>query len=232
MQLFVLKFERRIFAKTFILRKGRFAVLFRDRMDAGEQLAEAIGLLDVKNVVILSLPRGGIPLVKIIAKKQGAPLDIILAKKIGHPTNPEYAIGAIAEGGTPILGDGYVEKLHAQWVQKEIPFIRVEMARKRTLYRESLKDSTLKDKNVVIVDDGIATGLTMFAAIKAVKEAGPKSVSVAVPVIPKTIYEQLKQTVDKVYAVKAPDDFLGGVGAYYASFPQLKDEQVKEILKS
>jgi len=206
-------------------------VLFRDRTDAGEQLAEKIGPLDVENLIVLGLPRGGVPLGEIVAKKYTVPFDIILAKKIGAPTNTEYAIGAIAEGGTPIFGEGYVENLHGNWVQKEVPLIQEEMARKRNLYRKDLKNISYKDRDVLIVDDGIATGLTMFAAIKAVAEATPKSVSVAVPVIPKTSYEQLKKIVDEVYAVEVPARFLGGVGAYYEKFPQLNDEQVKKILK-
>ncbi len=206
-------------------------MLFRDRTDAGEQLAEKIGPLDVKNLVVLGLPRGGVPLAEIVAKKYTVPFDVILAKKIGAPTNAEYAIGAIAEGGTPIFGEGYVENLHGDWVQKEVPLIQEEMARKRNLYREDLKNIPLKDRDVLIVDDGIATGLTMFAAIKAVEEASPKSVSVAVPVVPKTSYEQLTKIVDEVYTVEVPARFLGGVGAYYEKFPQLNDEQVKKILK-
>lgn len=206
-------------------------MLFRDRTDAGEQLAEKIGPLDVENLIVLSLPRGGVPLGEILAKKYTVPFGVILAKKIGHPTNTEYAIGAVAEGGTPIFGEGYVEKLHENWVQKEVPLIQEEMLRKRNLYREALKNISLKGRDVVIVDDGIATGLTMFAAIKAVEEIKPKSISVAVPVIPKTTYKKLKERVDEVYTVEVPDHFLGGVGAYYEKFPQLNDDQVKKILK-
>lgn len=207
-------------------------MLFRDRTDAGEQLAEVIGSLDAKNTIVLALPRGGLPLGVIVAKKYAVSFDIILAKKIGHPTNSEYAIGAVAEGGTPILGEGYVEALHAEWVQEKVPLIQKEMSRKRAIYREILQENQLNDKDVLIVDDGIATGLTMFAAIRAAEEHQPKSVSVAVLVIPKATYGQLKQEVDKVYMLEVPQHFLGGVGAYYEQFPQLTDEQVKEMLKN
>lgn len=207
-------------------------MLLQDRTDAGEQLAEVVPSLNIKNTVVLALPRGGVPLGVIMAKKRGAPFDLILAKKIGHPTNSEYAIGAIAEGGRPILGEGYVEELHEKWVQDEVPRIQKEMLKKRELYRKVLPNQCLKDKDVLIVDDGIATGLTMFAAIKAVKERNPKSVSVAVPVIPKTTYEHLKQATEEVYMLEVPEHFLGGVGAYYEKFPQLTDEQVTEMLKN
>ncbi|MGO2853662.1 MAG: hypothetical protein ACTIBS_06755, partial [Tetragenococcus koreensis] len=103
-------------------------MLFRDRTDAGEQLAGVIGSLDAKNTIVLALPRGGLPLGVIVAKKYAVSFDIILAKKIGHPTNSEYAIGAVAEGGTPILGEGYVEALHAEWVQEKVPLIQKEMS--------------------------------------------------------------------------------------------------------
>jgi len=207
-------------------------MLFRNREDAGKRLATAVESLRNKNLIIVALPRGGISLGVLIAKKQAVPFDVILAKKIGHPTNSEYAIGAVAEGGAPILGEGYVEQLHASWVKEELPRIQKEMTRKRTLYREDLESESLKGKDVLIVDDGIATGLTMFAAIQAVKKQEAKSVQVAIPVIPKTTYEQLKQRVDGVYALEIPAHFLGGIGAYYENFPQLSDEQVREWLKS
>ncbi|GAA3015525.1 phosphoribosyltransferase [Tetragenococcus solitarius] len=207
-------------------------MMFKDRTDAGEQLAAVVNPLDTKSTIVLALPRGGVPLGALIAKKYDVIFNIILAKKIGHPSNAEYAIGAIAENGKPIIGEGFSEKLHAEWLEKEILRLQKEMRRKRELYKENLQKLSLKNKEVLIVDDGIATGLTMFAAIRAVKKYQPKSVSVAVPVIPRISYEQLKQEVDEIYALEVPEYFLGGVGAYYENFPQLTDEQVKEMLEN
>lgn len=206
-------------------------MLFRDRTDAGKRLATAIESLSKKDLVVLALPRGGLPLGVLIAQQRDAPFGMILAKKIGHPTNSEYAIGAVAEGGAPILGEGYVERLHASWVKEEVPRIQKEMAHKRTLYGEYLKNECLKGQDILIVDDGIATGLTMFAAIQAVSEQEPNSIQVAVPVVPEATYEQLKQKVEDIYVLEAPAHFLGGIGAYYENFPQLTDEQVKDWLK-
>lgn len=206
--------------------------MFKDRTDAGEQLVKGIDLLETKKLIVLALPRGGVPLGILIAKKFDVSFNIILAKKIGHPSNSEYAIGAVAENGKPILGEGFRKNLHGEWLQRRVLQIQEEMAHKRILYKEKRQNLLLKNKDILIVDDGIATGLTMFAAIRAVKEHEPKSVSVAVPIIPKMAYKQLEQEVDKIYVVEVPEHFLGGVGAYYEKFPQLTDEQVKEMLKN
>lgn len=203
---------------------------FKDRMDAGRQLAATFNLSDATNTVILGLPRGGIPLALELAKKFDVPYDVLLAKKIGHPYSSEYAIGAIAEDGQPIFNASEKAALEEDWLKKEISQIRVEMQRRRKLYNEVLVQQELKGKDIIIVDDGIATGFTMFAAIQAAKDKQAKRIAVAVPVIPKSTYQKLIKEVDAVYFVEIADPFLGAVGAYYQSFPQLDDLTVQQML--
>lgn len=203
---------------------------FRDRTDAGEQLANLIDVpKTADNTVVLALPRGGIPLAIPIASKLAAPVDIVLAKKIGHPLHSEFAIGAIAEGGEAVLNeDIFVDQ---EWLENEIKNVRAETQRRRDLYGQVLKKQPLTHKHALIVDDGIATGRTMFAAIAAVKAEKPDKITVAVPIIPQDTNRELLKLVDEVIAVDVPEYFLGAVGAYYERFPQLSDREATKILK-
>lgn len=201
---------------------------FKDRIDAGEHLASLITATDSENTVILALPRGGIPLGIELSEKLSAPLDVVLAKKIGHPFHSEFAIGAIAEGGEPILSD--TMDIDPTWLKTEVQRILDEIKRRRSLYDKVLTKQPLENKHVILVDDGIATGRTMFAAIDAVKLHDPAKISVAVPIIPKDTYARLINEVDEVIAVEVPYRFLGAVGAYYQNFPQISDQEVSEML--
>lgn len=205
---------------------------FYDRIDAGEQLAEAVHVTDVKNTVVLALPRGGIPLGLEIAKKHKIPFDMLLSKKIGHPHHAEYAVGAVSEHGEPILNKSVTDLLGPEWIDGEVKRLRKEMDRRRKAYSQVLNQQEIKGKTVIIVDDGIATGLTMKAAIESVKENDVKTIIVAVPVLPRDTYEDLLKTVDQVVAIDIPDIFLGAVGAYYTSFPQVDDKEVLDMLTS
>jgi len=203
---------------------------FRDRVDAGKQLAQEIQLENPENTVVLTLPRGGVPLGIEVANQFNIPHDVVLAKKLTHPTNPEFAIGAVAEGGEPILN----ERTHVEdeWIEEELPNVRGEIKCRRELYDQVLTKQPLKDKDVLIVDDGIATGMTVFAAIEAVESESPSRIMVGVPVIPKDTFRKLEETVDEVFYLDVPQHFLGGVAAYYQSFPQLSDEEVNELLEN
>lgn len=205
---------------------------FRDRFDAGEQLADAIGSDVEADMVVLALPRGGIPLGLIISKRYQIPFNVILSKKIGHPSHSEYAIGAVAEDGEPILNQAEIKGLDSEWLDKEIQAIREKMAQRRKQYSKYLEEISLHNKTVIIADDGIATGMTMKAAIEAAYSLNAKKIIVAVPVIPKDTYSELKKMADKVIAVEVPALFLGAVGAYYSRFPQVEDEEVIELLES
>ncbi|MDZ7836025.1 MAG: phosphoribosyltransferase family protein [Alkalibacterium sp.] len=204
---------------------------FHDRTDAGKQLAEALDLSVSEESVVLALPRGGIPLGIIIAEKYDLPFDTIQSKKIGHPHHSEYAIGAVSEEGDPLLDDFQSKRLDEKWLNSEIGRLRKKMADRRETYAKVLKKQSLKDGKVIIVDDGVATGMTVKAAIKAVKAQGAREIIIAVPIVPQDTYRELMELADEVVAVDVPDFFLGAVGAYYSDFHQVEDDEVMDILK-
>lgn len=205
--------------------------MFKNRVDAGKRLAQVVEVSQGNQSVVLALPRGGLPLAVEVARYHEATLDVILAKKIGHPLNPEYAIGAVAEGGQPMLKAAEVGPLDRHWLAKRIEAIRAQMGQRRLRYDEIVAGKQLTGQDVIIVDDGIATGQTMFAAIEAVKVAKPGRLAVAVPVIAGDTYRALIEAVDDVYAVHVTERFRGSVGAYYESFPQVSDQEVEALLK-
>ncbi|MER2063752.1 MAG: phosphoribosyltransferase family protein [Alkalibacterium sp.] len=205
---------------------------FKNRKDAGKQLADKVDVTNKDKTVVLALPRGGVPLGIEIAEKHELPFDIILSKKIGHPTHSEYAIGALSEHGDPILDESVTKLIDSEWLNTELKHIRNEMDRRQRTYAEALTKQALKGKTVILADDGIATGMTMKAAIKAVEAQEADKIIVAVPVIPKDTYEELKTLVDEVSYVDVPEIFQGAVGAYYKSFRQVSDEEVMEMLRS
>ncbi|WP_027108110.1 phosphoribosyltransferase [Lacticigenium naphthae] len=205
---------------------------FIDRKDAGTQLASALQLTDTDNAVVVALPRGGIPVGLEIAEKYHLPFDMVLSKKIGHPLHSEYAVGAVSEYGDPLLNTIVIDRLDQKWINKEISRLRKAMESRRKKYSQVLSPRSLKDKIVIIVDDGIATGLTMKVAIEAVRKQEAKEIIVAVPIIPRDTYHELLDLVDQVVAVDVPEVFLGAVGAYYSHFPQVDDEEVIASLKS
>lgn len=202
---------------------------FLGRLDAGEQLSQNIEITDRENTVVLGLPRGGIPLGLVIAQKHQVAFDIVLAKKLVHSDYPEVAIGALAEDGEPLLNPQYT--LENEWVRKEIARVKEENKKRRELYDDYLDHQSLEGKNVILVDDGIATGMTMFAAIHAVKSKNPKQITVAVPIIPKETYYALENDVDNICYVEVPSQFLGSVGAYYRQFSQVSDEEIIEMIR-
>lgn len=207
-------------------------MLFHDRQDAGRQLAEKLNHIDVKNAVVLALPRGGVPLGLEIARTHQLDFDVLLSKKIGHPYQPEYAIGAVSESGDPLLNRMETDRIEGDWLEREVNILRKQMTNRRQMYAKWLESKPVKGRPVIIVDDGIATGLTMKAAINAVINQGAEKIIIAVPVIPMDTYRTLKKAVDQVVAVEVPDHFLGAVGAYYNHFLQVEDKEVQRLLKS
>lgn len=203
---------------------------FLGRLDAGEQLSDHIQINDPGNTVILGLPRGGVPLGLIIAKNHGVSFDVVLAKKLIHPRHSEVAIGAMADDNEPMISPQF--DIEQDWINSEINRVKDENAKRRALYDEVIENQPLEGKDVILVDDGIATGSTMFAAIRAVKAKNPKSIAVAVPIIPKQTYYALEKNVDNICYVAVPSHFLGSVGAYYQNFPQITDEEILDMLKS
>ena len=204
-------------------------MFFRNRRDAGNQLAEKLTVNQPENTVVLALPRGGVPLAIEISKRHSIPFDVVHAKKIVHPLQREFAIGAIAEKGEPILNTEV--DVEQTWIDQEIHRVREEIARRRDLYDTFLEQEPLEEKEIIVVDDGIATGMTMFAAIEAIKNQQPNKITVAVPIIPEDTYNHLKTLVDDIIYIEVPEQFLGAVGAYYQQFPQISDEEIPTMIK-
>ncbi|MGP6145774.1 phosphoribosyltransferase [Jeotgalibaca sp. A122] len=202
--------------------------MFKNREDAGMQLAEMLLDYQDQEVVVFTLPRGGVPLGVAVAKRLNAPLDLIITRKIGHPFNPEYAIGAISENGKAFYNQLEIAKVDDTWLENEEARLRNEIKRRRHKY--GAKEVSVSSKTAIIVDDGIATGFTMLAAIDDVKKDNPNRIIVAIPVVPERMAEQLEKEVDEVVAIERTRAYLGSVGAYYKEFGQITDEEILEQL--
>lgn len=202
-------------------------MLFKDRTDAGKKISCLLNVVDLKNTIILALPRGGIPLAIEISKRFNLPLDVVLAKKIGHPNQPEFAIGSISENGDLILNQDI--SIDSSWLKKEEKRIIEEINKRRKQYSKFIEKQELKGKDIILVDDGIATGMTMFSAIDYVKKENVRKITVAVPIIPQDTYLKLKELVDEVVAIDIDKYFLGSVGSYYEKFPQVSDQEILEM---
>ena len=205
--------------------------IFKDRVEAGQKLA--LKLSDYKNkpVVIYALPRGGVVLGAEIAKALGAELDLVIVRKIGHPYEPEYAIGVIAEDGDLILNPAEFKSLSKNWLEDAKKREQEEAKRRREKYLGKKPKIDVADKIAIIVDDGVATGLSIELAVKEIKHKKPKEIIVAVPVIPKDTAIKLEKEVNKLIALSFEENYVGAVGAYYEYFPQVTDEEVIKLLK-
>ena len=206
-------------------------MLFKNRTEAGKKLAELLSDYASEDVIVYALPRGGVILGAEIARALNAPLDLIITRKIGHPSNPEYAVCALAEDGAPICNQSELERLGHPWLEEEKHKAREEIQRRREEYVGGTTQLDIKGKTAIIVDDGIATGLTMIASIEEMKLHEPKEIVVAIPIVPYLTSLKLEGMVDKVVCVEATREFLGAVGAYYDDFTQVDDDEVKRILK-
>ena len=204
--------------------------MFHDRADAGRQLAEALSdLRDRSNpIVVLAIPRGGVIVAREVARYLSAPLDICLTHKLGAPGNPELAIGAITADGTLILDDFLIHGLQIphQYIESERQCWQIELARRAEVYRSGRARVPVKDRVAVVIDDGVATGSTLIAALRSTRAAGVKSLIAAVPVGPRdTIERVLSREADRVVCLRAPYDFYA-VGLFYQHFEQVTDEEV------
>lgn len=205
-------------------------MLFRDRVEAGETLARLLKDYKGKDLIVYALPRGGVILGRVIADYLNAPLSLLFVKKIGHPNNPEYGICAVGEYGELVCNDYEVEDMDEDWFKKERSIALDEIKRQKEIYLKDEDKLNPKDKIVILVDDGIATGLTMVAALKDIKKASPKEVVVAIPVIPLETSKRLKRDCHKLIAVKIESYYLGAVGMYYLDFKQVSDREVLRAL--
>ena len=207
-------------------------MIYRDRDDAGIALAEALKKYQDEKPIIMALPRGGVALGYEVAKALKAPLDVVVPRKIGAPQNPEYGIGAIAPNGVVILNEEAIMALSIpkQAVEQIIEKETIEMNRRINLYRKNLPDLDLHNKTVIIVDDGIATGVSTLAAVLSVKFLKPKHIVLAVPVCPSDAGNKFEEHVDEFICLNAMTDFYA-VGLYYQNFDQTTDEEVIELLQ-
>jgi putative phosphoribosyl transferase len=205
---------------------------FRDRTEAGELLAEKLASYANKpNVIVLALPRGGVPVGAQVAKKLNVPFDVFVVRKLGLPGHPELAMGAIAIGGVRVINREVVEGL-------QIPELVIdavaaqeqeELMRRRHAYRGDLPAPEVRDKTVILVDDGIATGSTMIVAVAALRQLNAGRIVVAAPVIPQSTFHQIHHAADEVVAVIVPEKFYG-VGQWYEDFSQTTDNEVRQLL--
>lgn len=207
-------------------------MFFINRQGVGKQLAKELNDYKDSDAVVYALPRGGVVLGFEVAKALRLPLDIVITRKIGHPDNPEYAVCAITEGGDTYCNKSEKLLLNPKWLTPEVEKEKREASRRRQVYLGDKKHILAKDKIAIIVDDGIATGLTILAAIQSLKKEYPKKIIVAVPVAPHGTMVKLKKEVDEVVVLEDVKQYLGAVGAYYRDFPQVNDEEVVELLKS
>lgn len=206
--------------------------IFRDRKEAGQLLAkELTQYANHKDAIVLALPRGGVPVGFEISKKLNIPLDAFLVRKLGVPWQEELAMGAVAMGNVRILNQEIIAS--AQIPAAEIEEItqqqQAELARRNELYRQNKPIPNLIHKTVILVDDGIATGATMHAAVEAIRQAKPAKIIIAVPVAPPETYRTFKQLVDEIICLEIPEMF-SSVGQWYEFFPQTSDEEVIELL--
>jgi putative phosphoribosyl transferase len=208
--------------------------MFRDRADAGRRLAERLQGHRAGWPVVLALPRGGVPVGFEVARALGAPLDIVLVRKIGAPRQPELAAAAIVDGsGTEIvLNEDVIEGLAIprSYIEEEAARQRVELERRRQAYLPGRPHPKLQGCTAIIVDDGIATGATIRAALKAVRRSHPKRLVLAAPVAPPETVRALRSECDELVCLAEPAIF-GGISAFYDDFRQLEDDEVIELLK-
>lgn len=205
---------------------------FADRHEAGRLLGERAKsqLGKLKNPLVLALPRGGVPVAYEVAKQLNAELELAITRKIGHPSNPEYAIGAVGEHGATVWNESEASIIDGAWLNLAVQKEQAEINRRRQTYGKNRPSPKIKRRDVVLVDDGVATGLTIIAAIKDVRQLKPHSLSLAIPVAPAEVMEGIKNQVDNLVILHAPTFYRGSVGAYYEKFGQTSDEEVMELL--
>jgi putative phosphoribosyl transferase len=205
---------------------------FRDRTEAGELLADKLASYANKpNVIVLALPRGGVPVGAQVARRLNVPLDVFVVRKLGLPGHPELAMGAIAIGGVRVINREIVDGLQIPElvIDAVVAQEQEELARRRHAYRGDLPAPEVRGKTVILVDDGIATGSTMMAAVAALRQLDAGRIVIAVPVIARSTLHQIDQAADEVVAVMAPNEFHG-VGAWYEDFSQTTDSEVRQLL--
>src|SRR5881409_2332983 len=205
---------------------------FSNRIEAGRELAEKLDKYAGRDdVIVLALPRGGVPVAYEVAKRLGAPLDVFIVRKLGVPGFEELAAGAIASGGVRVLNEDVVRAIpHAdEAIEAVTARETAELERREQIYREGRPPPEFHDRIVILVDDGLATGATMRAAVKALRQSGAAKIVVAVPVGPPDTCREIEQEADETICLSTPP-FFQAVGQYYEDLSQTSDEDVRELL--
>lgn len=205
--------------------------MFNDRAEAGILLAKKLDRYRGTNSIVLGIPRGGVVVAKEVAEHLKLPLDVISARKISHPMNTELAVGAITASGEMYLDSGLIYNLAIpqDYLISETQKEQKEALRRDLEFRGGKRELNVKEKNVILVDDGIATGSTILAAIKDLRKRKPKKIIVASPVAPPSVEDDLRLMSDEVMILKIPHHFMS-VGNFYVYFPQVLDSEVKHLL--
>jgi len=207
-------------------------MIFRNREEAGEQLASRlVEYANREDVIVLGVPRGGVPIAFKVAEALNLPLDVFVLRKLGVPGREELAFGAIGSGGVRVLDRAIVEAigLSKTAIEMVTQTEKTELLRRERIYRGGRPPLDLRGKTVILVDDGIATGSSLRAGVRALRQTKPASIVIAAPVAPPSAVNSLKSEVDDVVCVAVPEIFYG-VGQFYKDFSQVKDEEVIELL--
>lgn len=205
---------------------------FKNREHAGELLASILTGRVHPPAIVYALPRGGVPVAAAVARALHLPLDLVIPRKLGHPWQPEYAIGAVTETGEPVCSEEEMHAVDPSWFAATVAAARVEARRRRELYCGGRARTSAAGQCAILIDDGVATGLTLQAAIAEVRADAPARLIVAVGVAPPDTATRFRAQVDDFVAVQIPEHFQGAVGAYYEDFRQLTDEDVLAALEA
>ena len=209
-----------------------FSEMFLDRPDAGRQLAQKLSHYAGRDdVIVLALPRGGVPVAFEVARRIGVPLDVFIVRKLGVPGHEELAMGAIASGGVRVVNNDVIRALpNAELILDAVTEIeREELQRRELSYRGGRPAPEVRGRTVILIDDGLATGATMRAAVAALRQQGAAKIVVAVPVGAPSTCHDLAQQVDEIICAITPNSFIG-VGQYYEDFSQTTDDEVRDLL--
>lgn len=201
-----------------------------DRTEAGHALAQRLAEYKGQDVVVYGLTRGGVVTAKAVADALGAPLDVLVSCKVGYPDHPERALGAISDDGYSVFDNKACESISFDWINRETERCAQEARRRRNVYEGQRAPIDVQGKTAIVVDDGIATGYTMEAALQSLRHRHPARIVVAVPVAPLPVVMQLRSAVDVVVAILTPEPFLA-VAHWYANFAPVDDRDVLKLLQ-
>jgi len=206
-------------------------MIFKDRQEAGKLLAEKLNKYAGKDTVILAVPRGGVVVAAEVAKRLKVPLDLIIIRKLGAPGNSELAIGANTSGGSLVLDKELISKLKisSEYIKNEHQKQLLEAKRREKVFRFGRKPLKIFGKTIILIDDGLATGSTIMAAITTIKQKSPKKIILAVPVAPLSTVKRIEPEVDSLIVLNTPENFYA-IGQFYSYFPQVADDEVIGLL--